>query len=725
MNKTLKFKIEGMTCAACSQVIEEAAKILSGLLSIQVNFATESLDVVVNEEFDLDTFHALLKKLGYRAIDPNSKINANEDFFFNRNFYKALIALILASLIMFLSMIIPLISSKIISHSTSNWIQAVLTSLILFLFGLTYVKAVWIFCRTLRSNMNTLIGLGALSAYFYSLYLLIADSHSHSYFEGTAFIIGFALLGHFLDDKAKTKARSSLSSLYKMQIKFASKIIESKEINTPVIDLVEGDIIRIRPGEKFPLDGEIIDGESHADESMITGESQAISKKIGAKIYGGSLNLEGSVLLKIESTLHNTFISQIVAFVEKAQLKKAPIQKYADKIVKYFVPAILVLAFLTFVIWFVITRNTFFSLTHMIAVLVIACPCALGLAVPMAIMLSTSSAAKKGLLVSGGDIIEKGSHINAIVFDKTGTLTEGRPELTSVILFEESKNENDLLLLAAICSQYSTHPLSQALFNTAVKRNLKLNDPDKFQSITGLGLEAEYNGNHVLLGNIDLLASFTVEGIVPESFYKANVGSYVFMAINKKLVCAFVISDPIKPDAVALIKKLKRLNLDVWMVTGDHIGVAHKIGLELGINSEFIRAQVKPVGKADFIEELQRNNLKVAMVGDGINDAPALSKANLSIAMGNGADVAIEAADVSVLDGKIFLIAEFFILSNRSMKIIKENLALSSLYNILCIPLAAGVFYPWYKLSLTPMWASLAMGLSSFSVIINSLRLKK
>ena len=699
-----------MTCAACSGVIEKETTLLKGVEKAEVNFATESAEFKVGDDFDLETFHALLKKLGYRAIDPNAKTESSSETIFNRDFYNAVIAIVLASITMFFAMVVH-----------NNPIQAVLTTILIFGFGLPYIKAVIGF----HSNMNTLIGLGVLSSYLYSLYLMITAPHSHTYFEGGAFIIAFSLVGHYLDGLAKTKARNNLSSLYKMQIKFASLLLDGKEVNTPVIDLKIGDLIRLRPGEKFPLDGEITVGETHADESMLTGESQAIAKAVGSKVYAGSMNLEGSVTIKITTTLHSTFVSEIVHFVEKAQLKKAPIQQYADKIVRIFVPVILLIAVVTFVVWFSLTRDLGLSLTHMIAVLVIACPCALGLAVPMAIMLSTSEAAKSGLLISGGDIVEKGSHIDTIVFDKTGTLTEGRPELTEIVLFNQEASEDDLLKLAASSLQYSTHPLSQSVAHAAVKKDIKLLDPDKFKSLTGLGIIAELNDKKIALGNADLLKQEGVTENIPETFFKEHIGSYVFMSIDQKLTAAFVITDPIKTEARTLIKNLHELEINVWMLTGDHPGIAHKIGSELGISPDFIRAGVKPVGKADFVSELQAKGFKVAMIGDGINDAPALAKADLSIAMSNGSDVALEASEVSLLDGKILLTHEFFARSKRTMRIIKENLILSSLYNILCIPLAAGVFYPWTKMSLTPMWASLAMGLSSFSVIINSFRVKK
>ncbi len=709
-SNSLKFKIEGMTCAACSGIIESETKKLRGVESSSVNFATESAELKVDKQFDLETFHALLKKLGYRAIDPNAQKNQNGNSIFNRDFYKALTVIVLASLVMFYAMIIP-----------NNTIQLILSTILLLGFAFPYIKAVFKF----HSNMNTLIGLGVLSSYFYSLYLVLASPHAHPYFEGGAFIIAFSLVGHYLDGLAKTKARNNLSSLYKMQIKFASLMVEGKEINTPVVDLKVGDVVRLRPGEKFPLDGEIVDGETHVDESMLTGESQAISKTKGAKVFAGSMNLEGSVTIKITSTLHSTFISEIVHFVEKAQLKKAPIQLYADKIVKFFVPVILMVAVITFIVWYLISGDLTTSITHMITVLVIACPCALGLAVPMAIMLSTSEAAKNGLLISGGDVIEKGSHIDTIVFDKTGTLTEGRPELTDIVLFDDSYGIDETLKLAASSLQYSTHPLSQSIANTAIKKNLTLADPDKFKSLTGLGVVAEINKKQLALGNADLLKQESTEGQIPSSFYEQHIGSYVFMSIDKKLIAAFVITDPVKKEAAQLIKQLHDLEINVWMLTGDHQGIAHKIGAELGIGTDFIRSGVKPVGKSDFISELQSKGFKVAMIGDGINDAPALARADLSVAMSNGSDVALEASEVSLLEGKILLAGDFFARSKRTMKVIKENLILSSLYNILCIPLAAGVFYPWYKISLTPMWASLAMGLSSFSVIVNSFRVKK
>jgi len=703
-----------MTCAACSGIIESEVLKLKGVKSAVVNFSTEKAVFEFSEDFDLDLFFSLINKLGYRAYDDrkkNRQQDSNSEYtFLNKDLLSALVSLILASLTMFFAMVVH-----------NNTYQAILTTILVLAYGKPYFYAI----IKLHSNMNTLIGLGAFSSYFYSLYLLVFNPHAHPYFEGAAFIIAFSLLGHYFDGLAKTKARSSLSSLYKMQIKFAALIIDNKEINTPVIELKENDVIRIKPGEKFPLDGIVTSGESHADEAMLTGESQVVSKFVGSKVFAGSMNMEGSVNIKITSSMHTTEISQVIDFVEKAQLKKAPIQQHADKVVKYFVPAILIFSLLTFMIWYLLTNNIETSLLHMIAVIVIACPCALGLAVPMAIMISTSDAAKKGLLISGGDIIEAGSHIDTMVFDKTGTLTEGRPELTKIVLFHESPSielEKKYLATAASSLQYSSHPLSQSILNQAVKNDLKLEEPDKFKALTGLGVKASLNQKNILLGNIDLMKSANLSFEVSPQFYTDNIGSYVFMAIDEKLVACFVITDPIKKEAKEVIQALKDLKINVWMLTGDNEGIALKVGAELGISPENIRAGVKPVHKADFVSELQSKNLKVAMVGDGINDAPALAKADVSMAMSTGSDIAIEAAHVSVLGGKLMSVVDFFSRSKRTIRIIKENLLLSSVYNLLCIPLAAGVFYPLFKLTLSPAIASLTMALSSLSVILNSLR---
>jgi len=504
-----------------------------------------------------------------------------------------------------------------------------------------------------------------------------------------------------------------------MQIKFASKMVDGVEKSTPVIDLRAGDIIRLRPGDKIPVDGEVTDGISHTDESMITGESSIVGKKNGDKVFAGSLNLEGSLLINVQKEIHQSFISEVVHYVEKAQLKKAPIQKYADRIVKYFVPAIMIISIFTFFIWIIFNPNEkmYQAFSHMIAVLLIACPCALGLAVPMAVMITTAQASKLNLLIGGGEVIERASSIDLVVFDKTGTLTEGHPQVVS---YESSMDADEFFRIVGSITTYSSHPLSRSITHFIESKNVKLSDPDKFKDIPGHGLDSLFEDKRVLIGNAKFLNSEHIEFQESE-----KIGSFVYISIDHKYVGVFVIADPLKVEARQTVQSLKKQGITVYMLTGDNEKVAKKIALELELELENVKANVLPVEKANFILELKALGKKVAMIGDGINDAPALSAANLSMAMSNGSDIAVNVSDVSILMGKINNVAQFFERSSKTMKIIKQNLFLSFIYNLLCIPLAAGLFYPWFKISLTPMWASLAMGLSSFSVILSSLRLKK
>lgn len=704
-----------MTCASCSQIIEENSHRLPGVEKIQVNFATERAELVTNDKFDELSFREMLTQLGYRATDPNahSPGTGEKNPEHDRLLKHAGLAILAGALSMALAMG-PM--STLLPHSTNNLVQFFISTAVLFFFGKKYFIAVWMFLTRGHSNMNTLIGLGVGAAYLYSVALMLISLQTHVYFETIPFIIGFTLFGHYLDEKAKTKARASLSSLYKMQIKFALKIIDGKEVNTPVIELKTGDILRLKPGEKIPLDAEVLQGTSHTDESMITGESVPVVKNPGDSVFAGSLNLEGSLQVRVKEEIHQTYIANIVSFVEKAQLKKAPIEKYADQVIRYFVPAIIVISALTFVTWWFLNNEnkSFVAFSHMIAVLLIACPCALGLAVPMAVMLSTAQASRDGLLIGGGDVIEKGSKIDTVVFDKTGTLTAGAPVVT---YFQTSMEEKEFFRIAGSIVQYSNHPLSKAITRFIEEKQIKIFDPDKFKNLPGMGMESSFEDKRVLIGKKELLEQ---NGIKVDA---ELLGSLVYVGIDSLFAGVFVIEDPVKPTAASTVQTLQNNGIEVWMLTGDNAPVAHKIASEIGIKN--VKANVVPVDKANFILSLKEQGKKVAMIGDGINDAPALTSADLSMAMASGSDVAIEAADVSILEGKIDCVADFFQLSRRTMSIIKQNLFLSFFYNVLCIPLAAGVLQPWLGISLTPMWASLAMGLSSVSVVLSSLRLRR
>jgi Cu+-exporting ATPase len=714
------YHIEGMTCASCSQIIEENARKFLGIETFVVNFATEKANLEFNDQFQEDKFFSMLEKLGYRAIDPVLKENADDkdnSIFQDATLRASIISLFFGGICMNLSMGSW---SQLLSPNLNSWIQGILSLFVMLMWGRHYLLSLIHFIKSGQSNMNTLIGIGVSASFIYSFFLMLSSGHNghvHVYFETIPFIIGFTLFGHFLDEKAKTKARGGLSALYKLQIKFALKVLAGSEVSVPVIELKKGDSIRLKPGEKVPLDGEILQGNTHTDESMITGESQAVAKGVGDNLFAGSLNLEGSVLLKITHEMHETFISGIVDFVEKAQLKKAPIEKYANRVIRYFVPFIIIFSSLTFLFWWFYNpgaNQSALAFSHMTAVLLIACPCALGLAVPMAVMLATVEATRHGLLISGGDVIEKSCAIDTVVFDKTGTLTEGHPVVTS---FQTNLTNEEFLKFSGSVVQYSNHPLSKAIASFVNDKKIKLVDPDTFNDLPGKGMMSTLLGKKILIGKKELLESENISVVVPA------LGSHVYVGIDQVFAGVFVIEDPLKITAKETVQKLILSKKEVWMITGDNQSVAKKTADALGILN--FKANVLPAEKAEFINALKKSGKKVAMVGDGINDAPALSSADIGLAMAGGSDVAIEAADVSLLDGKIEGVPIFFELSKNTMRIIKQNLFLSFFYNLLCIPLAAGVFTYWISLTLTPMWASLAMGLSSVSVVLSSLRLKK
>lgn len=705
-----KFRLEGMTCALCAELIEKELSHNKNLASVKVNFASETMIVQSFESLNIAELSSQLESIGYRISDKDQMRAQGKWHFINKDFYHAFYSLVLASLTMFFAMVV---------HN-NEW-QFVFSTILILTSGFSYIKSVFKF----KNNMQTLIGLGVLSSYFYSAYLYFLNHHSHLYLESASFILAFALLGHYLDGLAKTKAQSSLTALYKMQLKFALKVENENIINTPVKDLQIGDHILVKPGEKFPLDGEVVKGQSHANESLLTGESTLLIKKTGDSVVAGSLNIDGTVTIKISSTLNQNATTGIIHFVEQAQLHKAPIQKLAEKIIKIFVPSIILLSLITFFIWYLVTNDFNLAITFMTTVLVIACPCAIGLAVPMAIFVSTTAAAKDGILIKSGDVIERATAIDTVVFDKTGTLTVGEPTVESIEIFDQTLQPDDVLFYSASAAQYSTHPLSQSIFQFAKTKNIQLIDPDHFKNIPGEGFLSSVNKKEIVAGKIDFVLSQINHNISEEfkrNIFENHLGSYVFISIDKKLSAVFVINDTLKTTSAKTVSDLNIQHYRVVMLTGDNKKIADSLGNKLGLLNENILSEVGALEKASIIAKLQENHHKVAMIGDGINDAPALSKSFLSVAMAKGSDIAIEASDISLLDGDISLLPQFFYRSKKTMRIIKQNLLLSIVYNALALPLAVGVFHQSMGLSLSPMWASLAMSLSSLSVILNSLR---
>lgn len=712
MNKS--FKIQGMTCASCTSLIEKESSRLKGLQKINVSFSSETAYLDFDESFDENQFLDMLTNLGYRAEMDGIK---SQKRWLDVDLQKAIILLFVGSLFMGV-MFLPSIMHQF--HELINYFQVFVSLIIMLTWGRHYFYNLALFFTKFYSDMHTLIGLGLFSNLIYSIYMVYINPMAHLYVEAIPFILGFTILGHFFEKKAKTKAQTSLSNLYKMQIKFASKLVNGEVFSTPVIELTIGDLIRIKPGEKIPVNGIIVKGESHLDEALISGESIPLHKKSGDQIIAGAINLEGSLEVQVTSIFHDSTVAEIIHHLEKAEGNKIKLQLIADKIVAKFVPAILFFAIMTLGIWYFRSNDFGLSLKYFIAVLVIACPCALGLAVPMSVMISTREALKIGMLINGGEVLEIGSQIDTIVFDKTGTLTKGKPKVSKFsILNKNMKSEKEILQLAASSSAYSSHPLSMAIVQYAKESKVEFLDPDKFKNLVGLGFEAKILNDEILMGSLKLMKEKAVEMTYSE---ESNASSLVYLAINLKLIGIFYIDDPIKEESYQVVADLNKANIDVWMLTGDNQNVARVVADKLKIKN--IKYNVSPLEKEKFIEALKVSGKKVAMIGDGINDAIALTKANLSMAMADGSDIAISSSQVSLLNGDISLIPKFFSISKQTMSIIKQNLFFSFIYNLLCIPLAAGAFVSMFGLELDPKWAALSMGLSSTSVILSSLRLK-
>lgn len=713
--KNLDLKIGGMNCANCALNIEKSVKSLEGIQVCNVNFATEKGHFEFSDNLNEEQIREHIIALGYEIDEVKKKSKPDYEIF------KFLISFILSVFILLLDMG-PLMHWP--SHQINWLLQFIISLPLYFYFGLHFINALWTFFTTGQSNMNTLIGMGTSAAFIYSSFVTIFPELSASlglsqkvYFEAIGFIVSFVILGQFLEKKAKRKAKESIEGLLKDVAKTATVLKDALEIQVPVEEIKVDDLIRVRPGEKIPVDGLVKKGISSVDESMITGESVPMLKNPGDKIFAGTINSESVLDFVATKIGKDTFVSHIVDFVEKAQNSKPPIQRYADKISSIFIPVVIFLAILTFAVWFFFGPQPKwgFSISNMIAVLVIACPCALGLATPTAVVVSTGRASHKGILISGGEIIEKAEKIDTIIFDKTGTLTEGKPSVEKITYLKKMDEDIFLSEIASI-ENFSEHPISKAIVNFAKEKKIKLTEPQKFEIIPGKGIKANISSKTFLIGNESFLKE---EGIEVKALNSPS--TKVFVSIDGEFVSQIDLKDKIKSGAKKLIVDLKNRGIESYLISGDTLEVTQSVANELGIIH--FQASCLPLKKAEIVGELQKNGKKVAMLGDGVNDAPALSKADLSLAMGTGTDVAMNTADVTLVKGDLSKALEFFKISRDTMTIIRQNLFLSSIYNALCIPLAAGILYPFLGFMFPPALASLAMGLSSISVVMNSLRI--
>jgi Cu+-exporting ATPase len=584
------------------------------------------------------------------------------------------------------------------------------------------------------ADMNTLISIGTLSAFFYSTAVTIAPQFFSQgglspkiYFDTSAIIITLILLGRYLELLAKGHASEAIKKLMKLSAKTARVERDGQEIEIPIEEARLGDIIIVRPGEKIPVDREIVGGYSQIDESMITGESMPVSKRAGDKVIGATINQTGSFKFKTTKIGKETLLAQIIKMVEQAQGSKAPIQRLADIISSYFVPAVIGIAILTFIIWLIFgpTPAFTFALVNFVAVLIIACPCALGLATPMAMMVGMGRAAEQGILIRDAASLEIAHKINTIILDKTGTLTQGKPAVTNIIAIKEQ--ESNILKIAASIETKSEHSLGQAIVNKAREEKMDLYSVQDFQAVPGKGVTGKIENKKIILGNKKFLEENKIiimadDGAKMEKL--ENEGKTVMLlSVDGELIGLIAVADVLKSETKTAIEKLKKENLEIWMITGDNERTARAIAKQAGI--ENVMAYVLPQDKAAKVKELQKSGKKVAMVGDGINDAPALTQAELSIAMGEGTDIAMESAGVTLLRGDLTLVPEITALSRRTMKIVKQNLFWAFFYNVAFIPVAAGTLYPIFGILLNPVLAAVAMAFSSISVVLNSLRLKK
>lgn len=602
-----------------------------------------------------------------------------------------------------------------ISHQVMRWGTFLATTPIMLVAGVPYIRSAWASFKKHNSNMDTLVALGTLVAYFYSLVALFTGLPV--YFESAAFILFFILLGAVFEEKMRKNTSQAVEKLLDLQAKTAEVLRDDVYVQIPLEQVKVGDLIRVRPGEKIAVDGTVLEGETSIDESMVTGESIPVDKSVGDAVIGSTINNSGTIIFRAEKVGSETMLAQIVDFVKKAQTSRAPIQDLTDKISGIFVPAVVILGLLTFWIWFVFLGESFVtSLLYGVAVLIIACPCALGLATPTALMVGTGRSAKMGILLKNGTVLQEIQKVQTVVFDKTGTLTEGKPVVTDVI-----GDEGEVLSLAASLEDVSQHPLAQAIVNRASELGISLYPVENFQALHGKGVTGIINSKQVLLGNAKLLDDLAIPHDYQERFdlLEKEAKTVVFLSVDGQLKGLIALQDVPKENAREAIAKLKKRGLRTVMLTGDNAGVAHAIAEQIGI--EEVIANVLPEEKAHEIHKLQKNG-KLAFVGDGINDAPALSVADVGIAMGSGTDIAIESADLVLTTNNLLGLARAFDMSKKTFNRILLNLFWASIYNLIGIPIAAGVFSS-LGLVLNPELAGLAMAFSSVSVLISSLML--
>lgn len=739
----VELNIQGMTCASCVARVSKALMAVTGVVDAQVNLTTQRASVKILTGVAITQLISAIERRGFTASEIQSREQANDQLAVRQqqeqqSLKQRLIwAVIFAAPLFALEMLAHLIPSvqqlvdSTLGRQNSWYLQFVLATLVMFGPGLNFLKIGFKNLVNLAPDMNSLVAVGTSAAYSYSLVAtfipkLLPDGTVNVYYESAAVIIALILLGRFMEAKAKGNTSEAIKRLVGLQAKSAWLLVDGVAQEKPIASIVVGDILLAKPGERIALDGVVLDGQSYVDESMISGEPVPVAKQKDSHVIGGTVNQTGALSYQVQQVGSDTLLANIIRMVEQAQGAKLPIQALVDRITLWFVPVVMGLALLTFSVWLIFgpAPALSFALVNLVAVLIIACPCAMGLATPTSIMVGTGRAAQMGVLFRKGEALQALKDAKVVALDKTGTLTQGKPQLTDFVCSQGHDSAQVLAAVAAVESQ-SEHPIAQAIVQAAQAQNLVLDEPSEFSSVTGFGVRAQVAGQRVEIGadRFMLQLGLTLDAFKQAAEQLAQQGkSPIYAAINGQLAAMLAVADPIKASTPQAIKALHQLGLKVAMITGDNQHTAHAIAQQLGI--DHVVAEVLPAGKVAAIEQLQQEFGQLAFVGDGINDAPALARADVGIAIGTGTDVAIEAADVVLMSGELTGVPNAIGLSQATMRNIKQNLFWAFAYNSALIPIAAGVLYPLNGMLLSPIFAAGAMALSSVFVLSNALRLR-